>query len=88
RFVKPLDAAMVLQFARDFELLVCGDEIAIQGGAGSAIAEVLSVHGVSVPLLQLGLPDRFIEQGDSVQMLAQCGLNADGIAQSIRARLS
>jgi 1-deoxy-D-xylulose-5-phosphate synthase len=87
RFVKPLDNALVLQLARDYELLVSVEENAIQGGAGSAIAECLSVHGVHVPLLQLGLPDRFIEQGDSVQMLADCALNADGIVQSIRSRL-
>ncbi len=84
RFVKPLDNALVLQLARDYELLVSVEENAIQGGAGSAIAEVLSAHGVTVPLLQLGLPDTFIEQGDPVKMLAECGLNADGIVRSIR----
>ncbi len=84
RFVKPLDNAMVLQLARDYELLVSVEENAIQGGAGSAIAECLSAHGMNVPLLQLGLPDTFIEQGDPVKMLAECGLNADGIVQSIR----
>ena len=88
RFVKPLDSAMVLQLARDYELLVSVEENVIQGGAGSAIAECLSAHGVTVPLLQLGLPDSFIEQGDPVQMLADCGLNADGIVRSIRAQLA
>jgi 1-deoxy-D-xylulose-5-phosphate synthase len=88
RFVKPLDNAMVLQLARDYELLVSVEENAVQGGAGSAVAECLSAHGVTVPLLQLGLPDSFIEQGDPVKMLADCGLNAVGIAHSIRAQLT
>ncbi|MGB7651444.1 MAG: 1-deoxy-D-xylulose-5-phosphate synthase [Gallionella sp.] len=88
RFVKPLDNALVLQLARDYELLVSVEENAVQGGAGSAIAECLSAHGVTVPLLQLGLPDSFIEQGDPVKMLADCGLNADGIVQSIRSQLA
>ncbi|MDH2918353.1 MAG: 1-deoxy-D-xylulose-5-phosphate synthase, partial [Sideroxydans sp.] len=88
RFVKPLDNALVLQLARDYELLVSVEENAIQGGAGSAVAECLSAHSVHVPLLQLGLPDTFIEQGDPVKMLAECGLNAEGIARSIRAQLA
>ncbi|MBI1887013.1 MAG: 1-deoxy-D-xylulose-5-phosphate synthase [Nitrosomonadales bacterium] len=83
RFVKPLDAGLVLQLARDHELLVTVEENTVQGGAGSAAAECLQQHGVTVPLLQLGLPDNFIEQGAHAQMLADCGLDAAGLVAAI-----
>ena len=84
RFVKPLDSELVLRMAREHSLLVTVEENTIQGGAGSAVAECLAQHGVVVPLLLLGLPDRFIEHGDPARMLADCGLDAAGIAASIR----
>jgi 1-deoxy-D-xylulose-5-phosphate synthase len=84
RFVKPLDEALVLELARTHTLLVTVEENAVQGGAGSAVAECLHAHGVAVPMLQLGLPDSFIEQGDPVRLLAQCGLDAVGIEAAIR----
>ncbi len=64
RFVKPLDAELVLRLAREHELLVTVEENTVQGGAGSAVEECLQQRGVMIPLLQLGLPDRFIEQGE------------------------
>jgi 1-deoxy-D-xylulose-5-phosphate synthase len=79
---------MIERMAREHELLVSVEENALQGGAGSAVAEYLNRLGLQVPLLQLGLPDSFIDQGDPVQMLADCGLNTDGIAASIRAKLT
>ena len=88
RFIKPLDAELVLRLAREHELLVTVEENAVQGGAGSAVAECLQQHGVAVPLLQLGLPDDFIEQGDHAQMLADCGLDAAGLVASIEKRLN
>jgi 1-deoxy-D-xylulose-5-phosphate synthase len=88
RFIKPLDAELVLRLAREHELLVTVEENAVQGGAGSAVAECLQQHGVAVPLLQLGLPDDFIEQGDHAQMLADCGLDAAGLVTSIEKRLN
>ena len=87
RFVKPLDAELILKLAREHELLVTVEENAVQGGAGSAVAECLQQHGVAVPLLQLGLPDGFIEQGEHAQMLADCGLDAAGLVASIEKRL-
>ncbi len=84
RFVKPLDAECVLHLANSHPLLVTVEENTLQGGAGSAVAECLAQHHAVVSLLQLGLPDRFIEQGDPAQMLAACGLDADGIARSIQ----
>jgi 1-deoxy-D-xylulose-5-phosphate synthase len=88
RFVKPLDAELVLRLAREHELLVTVEENAVQGGAGSAVAECLQQHGIVIPLLQLGLPDRFIEQGDHAQMLADCGLDANGLIRMIKNKLT
>ncbi len=88
RFVKPLDAGMVLRLAREHELLVTVEENTIQGGAGSAVAECLQIHGIVIPLLQLGLPDRFIEQGEHAQMLADCGLDANGLLRRIKNKLT
>ena len=87
RFIKPLDTELLLRMAGEHSLLVTVEENTIQGGAGSAVAECLAQHGVHVPLLQLGLPDKFIEQGDPVKMLAECGLDAAGIAASILGKL-
>jgi 1-deoxy-D-xylulose-5-phosphate synthase len=88
RFVKPLDAELVLRLAREHELLVTVEENTVQGGAGSAVAEFLQQHGIVIPLLQLGLPDRFIEQGDHAQMLADCGLDANGLIRMIKNKLT
>ena len=86
RFVKPLDVDLVLQLARQHDALVTIEEGSIMGGAGSAVAECLAAAGLTVPLLQLGLPDEFIEQGDSVKLLSMLGLDAAGIEHSIRRR--
>ena len=87
RFIKPLDSALVLELAASHDLLVTVEEGCIMGGAGSAVAEALAAAGVVRPLLQLGLPDRFIDHGDATQLLASCGLDAAGIAASVRQRL-
>ncbi|OGS94760.1 MAG: 1-deoxy-D-xylulose-5-phosphate synthase [Gallionellales bacterium RIFCSPLOWO2_12_FULL_57_18] len=88
RFIKPLDAELVLRLAREHELLVTVEENTVQGGAGSAVAECLQQHGVTAALLQLGLPDSFIEQGEHGQMLTGCGLDAKGLVTSIEKRLA
>lgn len=87
RFIKPLDEELVLNLARTHDLLVTVEENTVMGGAGSAVEECLQLHGVTAPLLQLGLPDVFLEQGDSAQMLAECGLDTAGIVSSIRHRM-
>jgi 1-deoxy-D-xylulose-5-phosphate synthase len=87
RFVKPLDEELVLSLARSHRLLVTVEENAIQGGAGSAVAECLARHGVTVPMMHLGLPDIFIEQGEPSKLLADCGLDAAGILNSIKGKL-
>ena len=86
RFVKPLDVATTLELARSHEAIVTVEENVVAGGAGSAVAEALASEGVATPLLHLGLPDAFVDHGDSVQLLAACGLDADGIVRAIEAR--
>lgn len=84
RFVKPLDEELVLRLAREHALLVTVEENVIQGGAGSAVSECLARHGVTVSVLHLGLPDTFIEQGEPAKLLAECGLDAEGLLRSVR----
>jgi 1-deoxy-D-xylulose-5-phosphate synthase len=86
RFVKPLDIGLILQLARDHDALVTVEENVVAGGAGSGVAEALAAEGVVIPMLHLGLPDRFVDHGDPAQLLADCGLDARGIAASILAR--
>ena len=86
RFVKPLDVDAVLSLAREHELLVTVEESAV-GGAGGAVSECLAAHGVT-RLLQIRLPDRFIQHGGREDMLADAGLDAAGIAQSVKEYLA
>jgi 1-deoxy-D-xylulose-5-phosphate synthase len=82
RFVKPIDEELVLRLAKAHELIVTVEEHQIMGGAGSAVLEVLA--GTSARVLVLGLPDRFIDHGDSAKLLSAVGLDAEGIRKSIR----
>jgi 1-deoxy-D-xylulose-5-phosphate synthase len=59
------------------------EENVVMGGAGSAVAESLAAQDLSIPILHLGLPDQFVEHGDPAVLLADCGLNQEGIAKSI-----
>jgi 1-deoxy-D-xylulose-5-phosphate synthase len=86
RWVKPLDTAMLMQVVSTHSRLVTLEEGSIMGGAGSAVAEALHAADLAVPLLQLGLPDQFIDHGDPVKLLAMHGLDAAGIEASIRQR--
>ncbi|AOB27612.1 MULTISPECIES: 1-deoxy-D-xylulose-5-phosphate synthase [Bordetella] len=86
RFVKPLDRELVLELAARHDALVTIEEAAIMGGAGSAVLEALAEAGVTLPVLQLGLPDAFIDHGDQAALLAGQGLDAAGIERAIRAR--
>jgi 1-deoxy-D-xylulose-5-phosphate synthase len=88
RFVKPLDEALVAHLARTHALLVTVEDNVVMGGAGSAVGESLAAQRILSPLLQLGLPDYFIEHGDQAQLLAQAGLDRAGILAAIRARLT
>jgi 1-deoxy-D-xylulose-5-phosphate synthase len=84
RFVKPIDADLIEELAREHTLLVSIEENTLIGGAGSEIARVLEARGVCVPFLRLGLPDSFIEHGEQGQLLAELGLDAAGIVQAVR----
>ena len=86
RWAKPLDTELLLQAAASHEALVTVEDGAIMGGAGSAVAEALAAAGVVKPLLQLGLPDQFIEHGDPARLLALEGLDATGIEGAVRRR--
>ena len=88
RWVKPLDVELLLKVAAEHEALVTVEEGAVMGGAGSAVAEALQSAGIVMPVLQLGLPDVFIEHGDPVRLLAMQGLDAAGIEASIVRRFA
>ena len=87
RFVKPIDHALIFKLATTHDYLVTIEENVVMGGAGSAVSESLAAQELNIPILQLGLPDQFVEHGDPATLLADCGLNRDGITQSIRAWL-
>lgn len=86
RFIKPLDTELLLRLAEAHDAFVTVEEGAVMGGAGSAVVEALLAAAVVKPVLQLGLPDRFIDHGDPAALLAQCGLDPAGITASIRRR--
>ncbi|MGV3590872.1 MAG: 1-deoxy-D-xylulose-5-phosphate synthase [Gammaproteobacteria bacterium] len=88
RFVKPLDEALLATLAGNHQLFVTIEENTLKGGAGSAVGEFLDAQNLQVPLLSLGLPDRFLEHGRAPDLLAACGLDASGIESSIRTRLA
>jgi 1-deoxy-D-xylulose-5-phosphate synthase len=84
RFVKPLDHALVLHLARTHEALVTLEENAVEGGAGSAVLEALAMAGLQLPVLQIGLPPRFVDHGDPALLLKECGLDVAGITATMR----
>ena len=88
RFVKPLDVGLIAQLAQSHNLLVTIEENTIMGGAGAAVMEALQSMQSHVATLCLGLPDTFIEHGVHETMLAECGLNSEGIVAAIEAKLT
>ncbi|WP_101102186.1 1-deoxy-D-xylulose-5-phosphate synthase [Macromonas bipunctata] len=88
RWAKPLDVDLLLQLAQSHDAIVTVEEGALPGGAGSAVLEALQMAGLLKPVLTLGLPDRFIEHGDHATLLAGLGLDAAGMAASIRQRFA
>jgi 1-deoxy-D-xylulose-5-phosphate synthase len=85
RFVKPLDEEMVLAMAESHGTVVTLEDNVLMGGAGSAVAECLAAHRVLVPLLNIGIPDHFIEHGSREECLAAAGLDAASVLESVRA---
>jgi 1-deoxy-D-xylulose-5-phosphate synthase len=88
RFVKPLDESLIAQLAGTHDLLVTVEDNVVRGGAGSAVAESLAQQDIAARILHLGLPDRFVDHGDQSQLMAQIGLDRDGIRKSIELRLA
>lgn len=88
RWAKPLDEALLLEIAQGHDALVTLEDGCIMGGAGSAVLECLQAHGITLPVLQLGLPDAFIEQGEQAKLYQLQGLDANGILASVRQRFA
>jgi 1-deoxy-D-xylulose-5-phosphate synthase len=79
RFVKPIDTELVLELAKSHEVLITVEENVLAGGAGSAVNDFLQAQHILMPVLNIGLPDSFVEQGTREELLALCGLDAKGI---------
>jgi 1-deoxy-D-xylulose-5-phosphate synthase len=86
RFVKPLDRALVLELAASHEGFATIEDNAVMGGAGSGVAELLAAEGITLPVLHLGLPDRYQEHASREHLLAEAGLDSDGIRASLLRR--
>jgi len=86
RFVKPLDETLLLELANSHDAFVTLEDNAIAGGAGSAVAECLAAHGLALPMLHLGLPDRYLEHGSREEVLSEAGLDLPGIRKAIKER--
>jgi 1-deoxy-D-xylulose-5-phosphate synthase len=87
RFVKPMDEELIMQLAASHDLLVTVEENVIQGAAGSGVNELLSLFALDTPTLNLGIPDRFVGHDKSANMLANSGLDVEGIVRAIKARV-
>ncbi|WP_442681846.1 1-deoxy-D-xylulose-5-phosphate synthase [Stenotrophomonas sp. JC08] len=86
RFIKPLDRAMVLELAASHEGFVTVEDNVVAGGAGSAVAELLNAEGVLRPVLHLGLPDAYQHHASREDLLAEAGIDAAGIRNTILKR--
>jgi len=86
RFVKPLDGELLEQLSASHKLIVTVEENTIAGGAGSGVNEYFNERGIVMPVLNLGLPDHFIEHGKQSELLRECALDAAGIETSIHLR--
>jgi 1-deoxy-D-xylulose-5-phosphate synthase len=85
RFIKPLDEALIVQMAAEHPALATLEENVVAGGAGSAVNECLAARGILIPIHNLGLPDRFVGQGERGDLLAECGLDIEGVFRQLTA---
>jgi 1-deoxy-D-xylulose-5-phosphate synthase len=83
RFIKPIDAELILELAKSHKMLVTVEENVLAGGAGSAVNDFLQAQRILIPVLNMGLPDSFVEQGTREELLSLCGLDKQGILASI-----
>ncbi|NOT16592.1 MAG: 1-deoxy-D-xylulose-5-phosphate synthase [Sulfuriferula sp.] len=88
RFVKPIDEKLILQLANTHDIIVTLEENSVMGGAGSAVSEFLHSQNIAKTVIQMGLPDTYIDHGNHAQMLAECGLSSAGILARITPLLS
>ncbi|GAL11382.1 1-deoxy-D-xylulose 5-phosphate synthase [Vibrio astriarenae] len=88
RFVKPLDEALITELAKTHDVLVTLEENAIAGGAGAGVIEFMMQEKLMKPVLNLGLPDKFVAQGSQQELYEELGLDAKGILNSIEAYLA
>jgi 1-deoxy-D-xylulose-5-phosphate synthase len=88
RWAKPLDMDLLRELAQTHQAFVTVEEGCVQGGAGAAVMEALQAEGLNLPVLQLGLPDEFIEHGEPGKLLAMVGLDAAGIQRSVQQRFA
>jgi len=88
RFIKPLDVDAIVKAAGSHELLVTVEENSVQGGAGSAVLEVLAERQLNINTLTIGLPDQFVKHGSQAEVRAELGLDSNGLLQSIKRRLN
>ncbi|MDE2441829.1 MAG: 1-deoxy-D-xylulose-5-phosphate synthase [Betaproteobacteria bacterium] len=87
RFVKPIDVELIVELTGNHSLLVTIEENAVIGGAGSEAERVLAERGLTLPVLRLGLPDRFVDHGEQGQLLSELGLDKEGIVRTIHEKL-
>ena len=85
RFIKPIDDALLLELAKTHDVFVTVEENVLPGGVGSAVNDFLQANKILMPVLNLGLPDYFVEQGTREECLAHCGLDTKGILASVEA---
>jgi len=86
RFIKPLDRALILELAKTHDAFVTLEDNVVMGGAGSGVAELLAEENIVLPILHLGLPDAYQEHASREDLLAEAGLDADGIRRAVLAR--
>lgn len=84
RFVKPLDEDLLHELAKSHDYFVTAEDHAIMGGAGSAVNEFMNLHKYPLPVLNIGIPDQFVDHGSQSEIYAQLGLDAQGIEKSVR----
>ena len=88
RFIKPMDEALLEKAAATHKLVVTLEDNALAGGFGSGVVEWMADHGHRTPLLRLGVPDRFIEYGQTAEQMVECGLDAESVLQAILKRMT
>lgn len=83
RFVKPIDEALILSQVEKVPFVITAEENALQGGFGAAVLELLSDHGLNIPVTRTGIPDRFVGQGTQLELRQQLGLTAEGLCATV-----